>query len=246
MILRGTSLSEQRLALEVPVPELAPVNARARQQTQPEASALMPAAPPLSVEAVVDWLKCGDAASRVSLATHLASDIESLRVEAHADGFESGQAQGLQEARTRMEASAALLEAAARAAKDALASESVQLADLCADIIVEALTKIAGPLLASREAAVGAVVQILQRVKDECELLIKVNRTDLPALQEVEETLRRALGGRQFSIAADDSISLGGCIVGSQLGTFDGRVEIQLAGLLESIRGARQLREVAA
>jgi flagellar assembly protein FliH len=239
MILRGASLADERRVLEaarVPGPQV----------PQSGVPPMIPVAPTLSVESIVDWLEHGDGVSRASVAKHLASDIESLRFEAHADGFESGCAQGLQETRARMEASATLLESAVRAAKATLEAESAQLADLCADIIVEALTKIAGPILTSREAAVGAVVKILERVKDECELLIKVSRSDLPVLQELEGTLRRALGGRQFSIAADDSISLGGCIVGSQLGTFDGRVEIQLAGLLESIRGARQSREVGA
>ncbi|HWM69330.1 MAG TPA: FliH/SctL family protein [Steroidobacteraceae bacterium] len=239
MILRGASVADERLALEavrVPLPEV----------PRSAVPAMTPVAATPSAESIVDWLEHSDGLSRASVAKYLASDIESLRLEAHADGFESGCAQGLQETRTRMEASAALLDSAVRAAKAALEAESAQLADLCADIIVAALTKIAGPILTSREAAVGAVVKILERVKDECELLIKVNHSDLPVLQELEGTLRRALGGRQFSIAADDSISLGGCIVGSQLGTFDGRVEIQLAGLLESIRGARQSREVSA
>ena len=39
------------------------------------------------------------------------------------------------------------------------------------------------------------IVKILERVKDECELLIKVNRGDLPVLQELQGTLRRALAG---------------------------------------------------
>jgi flagellar assembly protein FliH len=236
MILRGASLSDEPRSLEV-------AREPAGRTAAPVAS---PVPTPLSVELIVDWLEHCDGLARANIARHLASDTETLRLEAQADGFEAGRAQGMKEARVRMEASAAMLETAARAAQEALDTEAAQLTDLCADIIVEALTKIAGPILTSREAAVGAVVKILERVKDECELLIKVNRADLPVLQELEGTLRRALAGRQFSITADDSVGLGGCIVGSQLGTFDGRVEVQLAGLLESIRGARELREVAA
>jgi flagellar biosynthesis/type III secretory pathway protein FliH len=236
MILRGAFLSDEPRTLEV---AREPVGRTA-------APAASPVPVPLSVELMVDWLEHCDGLARANIARHLATDIETLRLEAQADGFEAGRAQGLKDARLRMEASAAMLETAARAAQEALDAEAIQLTDLCADIIVEALTKIAGPILTSREAAVGAVVKILERVKDECELLIKVNRADLPVLQELEGTLRRALAGRQFSITADDSVGLGGCIVGSQLGTFDGRVEVQLAGLLESIRGARELREVAA
>jgi len=236
MILRGASLSDEPRTLEV-VREPA---------VRSVAAAAVPVAAPLTTELVLDWLEHCDGLARANVAKSLASDIEALSLEAQTDGFEAGRAQGMQAVQARVEASAAMLEAAARAAKDALDTEAGQLTDLCADIIVEALTKIAGPILTSREAAVGAVVKILERVKDECELLIKVNRADLPVLQELEGTLRRAFAGRRFSITADDSVGLGGCIVGSQLGTFDGRVEVQLAGLLESIRGARELREVAA
>jgi flagellar assembly protein FliH len=211
--------------------------------TRSEASPIQ-TPPPLSAEAVAGWLERSDGLTRANIARLLASDLETLRLEAQTDGFEAGRAQGMQESRARMEATAVALETVARAATEAMEAQAAQLADLCADVIVEALTKIAGPVLTSREAAVGAVVKILERVKDECELLIKVNRGDLPVLQELQGTLRRALAGRQFSIAADDRVVLGGCIVASQLGTFDGRLEIQLAGLLESIRGARESRGI--
>jgi flagellar assembly protein FliH len=240
MILRGAVLSDQPLALETLRPEK-PLGERAASADRAPVIAASP--PPLSLESVVAWLGRCDDASRTGLATYLATDIEDLRLEAQTDGFEAGRAQGMQEARAHMEESVTLLQSAARAAETALAAESAELADLCADIIVEALTKIAGPLLTTREATVGAVVQILKRVTDECELTIKVSHADLPVLQGMEDTLRRALGGRKFSLAADDSISLGGCVVGSQLGTFDGRVEVQLAGLLESIQVARTSRE---
>jgi flagellar assembly protein FliH len=241
MILRGAVLSDQLLVLDSSRPEkLAAERAVA---TADRAAVIAPSQPPLSLESVVAWLGRCDGASRAALAEHLAADIENLRLEAQTDGFEAGRAQGMQKAQAQMKESVALLQSAARAAEQALAAESAQLSDLCADIIVEALTKIAGPLLSTREATVGAVVQILKRVKDECELVIKVSPADLPGLQGMEDRLRGALGGRKFSLAADDSISLGGCVVGSQLGTFDGRLDVQLAGLLESIQVARASRE---
>jgi flagellar biosynthesis/type III secretory pathway protein FliH len=241
MILRGAVLSDQPLALEILRPEK-PAGDRAAAAAD-RAPVIAASPPALSIESVVAWLGRGDDASRTKLAAYLAPDIENLRFEAQTDGFEAGCAQGMQEARARMEESVALLQSATRAAQTALAAESAQLSDLCADIIVEALTKIAGPLLSTREATIGAVVQILKRVKEECELIIKVSHADLPLLQGMEDSLRRALGGRKYSLAADDSISLGGCVVGSQLGTFDGRIEVQLAGLLESIQVARAARE---
>lgn len=241
MILRGAVLSDQLLALETLRPEKITVE---RAVAPPDRAPVMaPSPPPLTLESVVAWLERCDNASRASLAAYLANNIESLRLEAQTDGFEAGRAQGMQQARVQMEESVALLQSAALAAGKALDAESTQLSDLCSDIIVEAITKIAGPLLSTREATVGAVVQILKRVKDEGELMIKVSHADLPVLQEMQESLRRGLGGRKFVLAADDSISLGGCVVASQLGTFDGRVEVQLAGLLESIQGARTAHE---
>jgi len=248
VILRGAVLSEQLLVLETLLPEgafgeRAVAIAAAAAAGDRAATVATSPPPPLSLETVVAWLGRCDTASRMGLAAHLATDIESLRLEAHADGFESGHAQGMQQARARMEEPVALLQASVDAAQKALATQSEQLSELCADIIVEALTKIAGPILSTREAALGAVVQILKRVQDESELMIKVSHVDLPFLQEMHETLRRAMGGRKFALAADDSVTLGGCVVGSQLGTFDGRLEVQLSGLLESIQVARTSRE---
>jgi flagellar biosynthesis/type III secretory pathway protein FliH len=231
MILRGASLSQESRQVGVVRAPAAP-------------AVKVSEATPLTVESIIHWLERSDGSQRAQIARYLATDIESLRLEAQTDGFESGRTRGMQESKARMEASVSMLESVVTAARDALECEAAQLTDLCADIIVEALTKIAGPLLSSREAAIGAVVKILERVKDDCELVIRVNQADLPLLQELEGTLRKALAGRQCSLAADDSIGFGGCIVGSRLGTFDGRVEVQLAGLLESIRGAREAREV--
>ena len=84
------------------------------------------------------------------------------------------------------------------------------------------------------------VAEVLKRVREERELHIHVNPKDLPLLKTAEAGIAASLPGRQFTLVADGRVETGGCIVESTLGSLDGRLEVQLAGLLDTLRAARE------
>jgi flagellar assembly protein FliH len=90
-----------------------------------------------------------------------------------------------------------------------------------------------------REAALGTVLEVLKRVKDERELLIRVSEHDLPFLREAEQDIERACAGRQFTLVADSRVTAGGCIVESSLGSLDARFDVQLRALADTLRAAK-------
>jgi flagellar biosynthesis/type III secretory pathway protein FliH len=47
------------------------------------------------------------------------------------------------------------------------------------------------------------------------------------------------LQGRKFEIVADSRVELGGCIVETNTGSLDGRFEVQLRELYETLRLAK-------
>jgi flagellar biosynthesis/type III secretory pathway protein FliH len=177
--------------------------------------------------------------ARAELATALADDIEALRSAARTQGFDSGRAEGLAQAAEQSRRATAALEELVQQAEIAFDDEAARLAAQCADIVCAAFAKIAGAKLATREAALGAVLEVLKRVRDERALVIRVNPADLSSLRACEEDIGHACAGREYALIADPRIDAGGCIVESSLGGLDGRFDVQLRGVCETLRAAK-------
>jgi flagellar biosynthesis/type III secretory pathway protein FliH len=242
MILRGAVLSESRLVLDAArADRLAVEPSRSTATTRDKApepvvvERLVPT--PITFDAVVEWLQKGDARER--LAEHLADDLDELRSAARAEGLAAGKAKGLEEAEAHMRSALTALEALVVQTELALQAETDELSAHCAEVVCEALTRIAGPILSMREAALGSVLEVLKRVKDERELTIRVSAHDLPALREWRDQIETACGGRKLELVADAKVVAGGCIVESALGGLDGRIDVQLRGLADTLRAAK-------
>jgi|GEM_PF-1983021 len=254
MILRGATLSRETCALDVPqpavaaraIPDVSRFYGSALQgyagEDSPPAFSQSPA---LSLDAVSAWLATCTAVERASLANALTTDIEQQRSAAQAEGFAAGQAQALEEAQTRTQSLLSALGALVQGAQTAFEKEAAQLAAQCAEIVSEAFLKMAGAQLATPEASLGTVLEVLRRIKEDREVLIRVSAVDLPLLQACEAELAGALAGKKFSLLADARVEVGGCIVESQLGSLDGRLENQLRALCETIRAAKLAHQEA-
>ena len=246
MIVRDVVLSSETRALRPVARGGASAQASAAHEVSPTSVAPTPSpaaarvsAPVLTSEAVVSWLATQPADIRAAVASSLATEINTLREQGRAQGLESGRTQGLQEVSRRAESSLATLGKVASAAEEVFGLEAAALADCCADIVSESFLKIAGQYLASREAVLGAVAEVIKRIKDSREVTIRVSSQDLAQLREQEQAIQHALGGRRSTLVADPRVNVGGCLVESDLGTLDGRLEVQLRELFETIRAAK-------
>jgi flagellar biosynthesis/type III secretory pathway protein FliH len=196
----------------------------------------------LTFEAVAAWLAVQDEPTRSACASILSDELTRVHEIARTDGLALGESQGREAARQASQGVLAALGGVARAIEDELAQEQSKLADLCADIVAEAFAKIAGRTLSTRKAAVGAVTQVLGRVKEGRDLVVRVSPADLPLLQAEQTHLSAVVPGRALTLVADARIELGGCIVESNLGTLDGRMDGQLRELYATLRAARAAR----
>ena len=196
----------------------------------------------LTFEAVTAWLAVQDEPTRTACASILSDELTHVHETARADGLARGEAQGREEARQTNQRTLDALAAAAQAIEDELARQQSQLAEQCAEIVAEAFARIAGPLLSTPEAALGAVTEVLRRVKEGRGLVVRVSPADLPLLQLEETRLAAVVPGRSLKLVADARIDLGGCIVESSLGTLDGRMDVQLRELYATLRAARAAR----
>ena len=252
MIVRGTQLSDLRLALPIAAavtispPAVESKYAPAMDSPVISVPLCVVAAPPaepkeraLTFESVVAWLAVQDSEIKDSCAAILADEVTRIYEAAKIEGFESGRNAGEISAQKDSEKLVGAFQALSAAAESAFALEQEQLQGICVEVIVEALAKIGGPLLSSEQAAIGAVKQVLARVKEARELTIRVAREDLELVNRRQQELSDALGGRKFEVVADARVELGGCLVETKLGSLDGRLEVQLRELYETLRLAK-------
>lgn len=253
MILRGAILSgETRHLGTQPVAERAPVPAAAEsapvegptfplERVREIPAAYVASEPaPLSSDRVASWLIGQNGATRTAVAALLSDELTALREAAREEGHARGHAEAMAEARDKVGGAIEALTRLNEAAEQAFASELEQLRESCADVVAEAFFKLAGSALVTREAIVGVVGEVLKRVREERELRIHGNPQDLTVLRTAEAGIAASLPGRKFTLIADARVEAGGCMVDSALGSLDGRLEVQLAGLIATLKAAKE------
>jgi type III secretion protein L len=92
---------------------------------------------------------------------------------------------------------------------------------------------------ASGGAARGEiVVNALRAARAQETLTVRVSAADLPALERMRAEKNNAFGRAQFiDFVADQAVANGGCIIESQSGTIDARIETQLRILENALLG---------
>jgi len=253
MILRDVIIAEQVLTLgRVMQPDASPqerATLAALLDSLPAASPEMnagadegvhfPVPAPLTFEQVAAWLAVQDGETRESCASLLSEELTAVHERARVSGYETGQLRAEAETEQETERLLSALSAVISAAESALEQEREALGEDCADIVGEVLAKIAGSVLASREAIVGTVMMVLRRMKNDREATIRVHADDLPVLQLEEEKLAKLFGRSKFTLVADSRVTVGGCIVETSAGSLDGRLDVQLREMCETLRSAK-------
>lgn len=207
---------------------------------EPVAETFVPPSPaPLTFEQVTAWLAVQDGDTRAACASLLSDELTAVHEKARLNGYEAGEQRARAEFSRQFERALGTLEQLTTSAAAAFDRECATLAEGCVDVVAEVLAKIAGPALASREAVIGAVLTVLSRVKDDRDVTIRVHANDLPVLQQEEQALTHVLGRRKFALVADTRVTAGGCIVETSAGSLDGRFEVQLHEMCETLRSAK-------
>lgn len=240
MILRGARVSA----------EIVRVAADARRgderRSAAEPAMTPPAAPPFSdprpaldASTVRIWIAQQDEVVRQEVALDLASEIAAEYAASRARGLKEGRDEAAAKLSAEREAHAATLDKLAAELRSVAERQAAALASSCAEIVLEVLKKIAGPALAQPTGVEAAVIQVLRRVKDAREVIVRVRPAELEMLERTRPALAEALGDAALTLIADQRVQLGGCIVESKLGNLDGRLEVQFGELCEALRLAK-------
>lgn len=143
---------------------------------------------------------------------------------------EQAREQGRQEGR----AEAAALLARATAARDSIMAESER---QIVRIALAAAGRIVGEQLSVSPESISAVVApLLERARSANRLLLRVSPLDAEALRRALPGLqeRAELRGR-LALEPDESIERGGCVLETDIGLFDARIEVQIEALAKAL-----------
>ena len=88
-----------------------------------------------------------------------------------------------------------------------------------------------------RETVVCVAREALTKVDDTCKIKIKMSPSDLQFINESKHKLTNPLSNfNNATFEAEESIQSGGCIIETDLGEIDARIEKQLQAVEESFR----------
>lgn len=165
------------------------------------------------------------------------NEIDLLIAKAQQDGFELGFKEGRAQEKKRVDN----LENTISAAISDLEDFKSELLVKAEKSIINIVSEISKKIILSEptfnpELIIEVVKSALKMVIDFSNLKIKVNQDDLNILIENKNSLEEILGNSTtVRIESDPNVSIGGCIIETDFGDFDARLENQLKIIIKSL-----------
>ena len=150
-------------------------------------------------------------------------------------GYQQGREQGFQEVSTLLTQATQIVDHARHEQKLIIENCEKDILELA----ISVATKIIHTEIAAHEEVVLAVVKdAIQKAKDQERVTIRVNPADFETVAAEKQTLqgilRRETG---MEIRADIGVESGGCVIETDYGAIDARIDTQLEAVKNALRG---------
>jgi flagellar assembly protein FliH len=157
--------------------------------------------------------------------------LQSVVQEARAAGYAEGHAAGLADARDHLEPAAAALAEAVRAVAEQGDDFLAEAERAAVSLAMQLAEKIVGAAIAADpEAVLGVIAGALRRATVRDHLVLEVNPADFELVHDLADELAARVGGvRRLDVVAERRVTRGGCVVRTEDGEIDARIEEQLA-----------------
>ncbi len=155
---------------------------------------------------------------------------QQLQATSEREGFEQGKNLGIeagkQEAGAMMQQAMALINRILEERRKVYEQIEPQVADLALKIAEKIINT---EVTLNNEIVLNLIKSNLDKIKDREEIIVRVSQDDFPYVKEHEDELRKILEGvKKFRIEADGVVDKGGCMLETNLGNLDSRIEFQL------------------
>jgi flagellar assembly protein FliH len=166
-------------------------------------------------------------------------ELDALRAQAREEGHAEGLAQGQRDGESEFSERLRLVDELFVSARDAVEKHLDGMADTAVEITFEAITRILGDRFIDKSGTEAAVREVIRQSKERSKLVVRVAPADFEALSSRRAELVDGLNVGQVELVADDLVELGGCVLETPSGSLDGRLEIQLQRLRDTLLNAR-------
>lgn len=176
---------------------------------------------------------------REALLAAARQEAETIRQQAYQEGLAAGRREGEEAARAELEA---LFTHAHKLVQEALAFQERMMGQARQDLLHLALaiaSKIIGEKLEKPGVvATRALREALLRYRPSGQIItVRVNLQDLDAVEaRKEEFIRLCQGTREWRVVADDQVGPGGCLIETDQGIIDGRVESRFTAVQNALQ----------
>ena len=177
---------------------------------------------------------------RRSILEQIKSEAEAARELGRQRGLQEGRAAGREESQQAFASELARVRSIAGRLSDALAAGIGTTEDLAVAIAFEAVCKVLGEAAMTQEGVRAQVRQAATHLKNKERLMVRLHAADLSALRDAGALNVLLPPGKTIAWVADDSIELGGCVVESDGGGLDARLETQLERMRDALLAARR------
>jgi flagellar assembly protein FliH len=164
--------------------------------------------------------------------------LDEIETQAYIRGFNKGEKAGLESGAKKIESLRRMLDEAVEALRHARNRIQRDTEKEILELVLAVAGRIVGhEVQTNREAIVAVVREALQKVENQDTVVIKINPADIDFL----DRLRLPFSGHSrnpdgYRIEADDSIGIGGCLIETDGGDIDARIESRLRIVGETFR----------
>ena len=177
---------------------------------------------------------------RRSILAQIKSEAETARELGRQRGLQEGRAAGREESQQALAAELARVRSITGKLSEALSSVINGLEDIAVAIAFEAICKVLGQAAMTQDGVRALVRQAATDAKSKEHLLIRLHAADLSALRDAGALNTIFSSDKTVSWVADDSIELGGCVVETDGGGLDARLETQIERMRAALLAARR------
>jgi len=169
----------------------------------------------------------------------LTASIEEKYQQAEQQGYNEGYQKGLEESDSVLMGKLESIERLKIGMSEAVEQSLIDNEDVLVEIVFTALCKVFGELAQTREGVISAVRQTVSQLVKRDKLTIRVPEKDYEIIREEKTRLLLPDEQNSIEIIPDSHLKYGGCIVETSGGGLDGRMEIQLKKLMETLLNTR-------
>lgn len=171
------------------------------------------------------------------LLKRIEEDRERVLQEAYAEGMKRGELAGAKRFDEQTVALHNLIASLNVEFKRGIAN----LEDVMVGIAYEAVCKIVGNAMHDEDGVWAVVREVISRVRDQERMVLRVPPRDYDFLcHHLDAYFKEGMEGK-YQLIADDRVSLGGCMIETSGGTLDGRLEIQMQQLRDTLLAAHKM-----